>query len=120
MATNLESIERAVKDLTGKARVGEWKTVIIAASGTISSVADLGGNFAYLQVVIPTITSAQLELQVQGGDNTYQDFGQNALTEVGTGAFNDTWVLGGWQFIKIKSSAAQTSAVTFSVRGVTY
>ena len=102
--------------------VGEWKEAVIAITGTISAAVDLKDNFAFLQVKVPTIDSAQLELQVndvEGG--TYQDLGQDALTVAGTGAYSDTWNLGGWRFIKIKASAAQnTAAVTFRVRGITY
>lgn len=100
----------------------EWKLTRMAKAGTTSEVVDLGNNYAYLQVVIPTIDSAQLELQVSDSETgTFQDLGQDATTTAGTGAFNDTWVLGGWRYIKIKASAAQsTTARYFKVRGVTY
>ncbi len=102
-------------------RIGEWASLHIAASGTLTGAVDLGGHFAYLQVVLPTITSAQLELQVSKEfDGTYQDLGQDALTAGSTGAFNDTWLLGGWRFIKVKSSVAQTAAELIEVRGITY
>jgi len=55
--------------------------VTIAKSGTTSPAVDLGANFTYLQVVVPTIDSAALELQAAldiGG--TYQDLGQDATT----------------------------------------
>ena len=118
---SLEDIEQKLGEILA-AKAGAWKTASIIKGGTISDAIDLGGNFAYLQVVVPTIDSAQLELQVGetlGGP--FQDFGQNALTVAGTGAFSDTWVLGGWRFIKIKASAAQSTADrAFRVRGVTY
>lgn len=115
----LEAIRGEVSQLP--VRVGIWQRAEIAASGTISSKVDVGGHFAYLQVVIPTITSAQLEVQVsETKDGTYQDFGQNALTVAGTGAYSDTWNLGGWRYIKIKSSVAQTTIENFEVRGITY
>jgi len=118
---SLEDIERKLTEILA-AKAGEWKTASIIKGGTTSEAIDLGGNFAYLQVVIPTIDSAQLELQVGetlGG--LFQDLGQDALTVAGTGAFNDTWNLGGWRYIKIKASAAQTTADrVFKVRGVTY
>ena len=102
--------------------LGKPKKATIAIGDTISNAVDLGGNYARLLIEIPAIISAQLELQVAvslGG--TYQDFGQNALTTLGTGGYNDTWVLGGWRFIKIKASAAQTTyARVFEIRGITY
>ena len=100
--------------------VGDWKTVTIAAAGTVSSSTDLGGNFAYLQVVVPTITSAALELQAGPDGQNFQDLGQDASTTASTGAYADTWVLGGWRYIKVKSSVAQSALVSFKVRGVTY
>ena len=119
----LQELINAVNNLRaviGVVREGERKTATIAAGDTVSDAVDIGNRFAYLLIKIPTITSAQLELQVSDGDGTYQDFGQNALTLLGTGAYSDTWVLGGWRYIKIKSSVAQVSAVIFRVRGVTY
>jgi hypothetical protein len=103
-------------------RIGVERTVIIASGGTVSEAVDLGGHFAYLQVEVPAIDSAQLELQVSDRiDGTYQDFGQNALTDTSIGAYSDTWILGGWRYIKIKASAAQDTGVrVFKVRGITY
>ena len=116
----LELLDNIKSLLTEK--VGQWQTPGIAASGTVSPAVDLGGHYAYLQVVIPTITTAQLELQVSSGlTEAYQDLGQDALTTSGTGGFNDTWNLGGWRYIKIKASATQTRVtVIFQVRGITY
>jgi len=103
------------------ASVGAWKHGTIAKDGTASSVIDMEGNYAYLQVEVPTIDAATLKLQGAAEGQTFRDLGQSVTTVSGTGAFNDTWILGGWQFIKIVASAAQTTAnVTFRVRGVTY
>lgn len=103
------------------AGVGVWKTATIAKAGTTSNTVDLEGNFAYVQVVIPTIDAATLKLQVGAEGQKFQDLGQSVTTVSGTGAFNDTWVLAGWQFIKIVASAAQNTAdVPIRVRGVTY
>ena len=124
MPANFETLEETLQDilaLVAAVRIGGEKGAVIAASGTVSGAVDLGGYYAYLQIEIPTITSASLELQVSDSlGGTYQDFGQDALTTAGTGAYNATWNLGGWRYIKIKSSVAQTNAVTFRVRGVTY
>ena len=104
--------------------LGEWKTVAIVKddAGKTSGAVDLGEHFAFLQVVIPTIDSAQLELQVAGSlDSTYRDLGQDALTVAGVGGYSDTWNLGGWRYVKIKASATQTTVtVIFQVRGITY
>jgi len=120
---SIEDIERKLdKIIASSAKTGAWKDITIAKDGTISETLDIGGSFAYLQVVVPTIDSAQLELQASVElDGTYQDVGQDALTVAGTGGFSDTWHLGGWRYIKVKASAAQTtSGRTFKVRGITY
>jgi len=121
---SIEDIVDGLKEVldSRKSAVGDWKSVVTADEGTISEAVDLGGSFAYLQIIVPTIISAQLELQVSDSiGGTYQDFGQDALTVAGTGAFSDTWVLGGWRYIKVKASAAQTTGpVIFRIRGVTY
>jgi len=120
---SLEDIERKLQEVLDAraSKIGKWEVAEIAASGNVSGAVDLGGHFGFLHIVIPTITSAQLELQVSKElSGTYQDLRQDALTDLSTGGFSDTWKLGGWRFIKIQSSAAQTSAVRFEVRGVTY
>ncbi len=95
--------------------------VRIVKGGTTSSIVDLGNNYRYLLVTIPTIDTATLKLQVsltQGG--TYQDL-STTTTASGTGAFNTTFNLFGWRYIRIVSSAAQTTAtVAFDVQGVTF
>jgi len=105
------------------AYVGEWKAADIAASGTATSFIDLGGNFDSLQIVIPTITSAQIYLTVsEFSDGTYQTLcpGTSGYTDTTTGAYNDTWELYGWRYIKINVSAAQSGgARKFKVRGLT-
>jgi len=61
---SIEDIERKLdKIIASSAKTGAWKDITIAKDGTISETLDIGGSFAYLQVVVPTIDSAQLELQ---------------------------------------------------------
>ena len=121
---SLEDIEKKLDKLLD-ARIGkasEWKHITIAKDATVSEALDLGGHYSYLQVIIPTIDSASLELQgSESTSGTYQDIGQDVVTTAGTGAFQDTWNLGGWQYIKIKASAAQATAPrSFKVRGITF
>ena len=107
--------------------VGEWKTATIALNGTLSAEVDLGRPYETLLMVIPTIDSAQVSIQVaEKTGGTFQDAhitegdGSSAVlkSDLGTGAI--TWALpiGGFQFIKVKTSAGQTGgARTFLVCG---
>lgn len=100
---------------------GEWKAATIANGGTSSAAVDLGRSYDFLEIQIPTITSATLKLQVSetvGG--TYDDLGENVTTNTTTGSYFDVWKLGGWQFIKVVSSAAQGAERLIRVRGMRF
>ena len=107
--------------------IGDWKTATIALNGTLSGEVDLGRPYDTLLIVIPTIDSAQVNVQVaEKTVGTFQDVhvtegdGTSAVvkSDIGTGGI--TWVipLGGFQFIKVQTSAAQTGgARVFRVCG---
>lgn len=106
---------------------GDWKDAVIASSGTLSAEVDLGRQYDYLAVIIPTIDSAQISIKVaQKTGGTFQDLYQFDgnddkifITTAGTGGITVVFPLFGFQFIKILASAAQTGgARTFKVRGV--
>lgn len=91
---------------------------VIANSGTSTSEINLGRAFEFLQIVIPSVTSGTLKLQVaEASGGTFQDWGDSITTETTTGAYSDTWNLGSYQFIKIVSSVSQGAERTFRVRG---
>jgi hypothetical protein len=100
---------------------GEWKNAVItiATSTTVSAAVDLGRDYDYLQINIPTIDSANVGFQVcETTGGTYKTLGSgNAIVAAGTGGFTTTVNLGGYQFIKVTTSAAQTANRTFVVRG---
>ena len=107
---------------------GTWTTATVAKSGTTSSEVDLGREYENLQVYIPTIDTAQVNIQVsEKSGGTFADLyatdltdGSNSklITASGTGGFHWTVPIGGFQYIKIKCSAAQsTAARTFRVCG---
>jgi len=108
---------------------GEWKDATIAKDGTTSSEVDLGRQYETVLVVIPTIDTAQVTIQVaEKSGGTFQevyvsdpaDGGDNKLISA-SGTGGTTWVvpIGGFQYIKVKASAAQsTAARTFRVCGV--
>lgn len=108
---------------------GEWKTATIAKNGTLSAEVDLGRPYQRLMVVIPTIDEASVNVKVaEKSGGTFQDLYLTSLTDgdddkvITTASVGGTtWVapLGGFQFIKIQVSAAQTTAaVEFRVCGV--
>ena len=98
---------------------GEWKTVTIAKSGTVSGAADLGRDYESLNIVIPGIDSANISLQVSKDNSTFYALGDSDnYFEAGTGEINTTFNLFGWQYVKVVASAAQTTAArTIYVRG---
>lgn len=98
---------------------GSWTSTTIASAGTTSAEVDLGREYEYLDIIIPTITSANISLQVSdktGG--TFQQLGDsNNYFAAGTGAISTTFNLYGWRYIKLVSSATQGATRTFYVRG---
>jgi len=99
---------------------GEWKDVTISANGNTTSAIDLGREYDYLSVIIPSMRACKLQLQVaEKVGETYYDLGNATTDEEG---FNraDVWRLGGYRFIKIKSSVAQPNAVTIRCCGMRY
>jgi len=99
---------------------GEWQDATIAKDGTKSSAVDLGRSYEWLQIVIPTIDSANVSFEVSETlAGTYQNLGSGSqVITAGTGAFTTVATIGGFQYIKVEVSAAQTTAArTFRVRG---
>lgn len=107
---------------------GEWKDATIAKDGTASAEVDLGRPYDTLMVIAPTIDAAQVSIQVaEKTGGTFQDLyitslsdadDDQAITTSGVGGVTWTFPIGGFRYIKIKASAAQTTAaVTFRVRG---
>ena len=115
---------------------GEWKNAIVpkyVASplepGVLSPEVDLGRAYDTLQVIIPTIDEAQVSITVaEKSGGTFQDLyltsltdgdDDQAITTASVGGTTWSVPIGGFQFIKIKTSAAQTTqARTFRVCGV--
>ncbi len=109
---------------------GSTVTATIAKDGTTSGVADLGRPYERVLIAIPTIDSATVSLQVaETTGGTYRVlhyFAPEAATSqlwattAGTGGIEVVCEhLGGFEFVKVVTGAAQTSAaVTFSLRGI--
>lgn len=100
---------------------GSWKAATIASAGTSSAEVNLGRDYDLLDIQIPTITSATLKVTVaEKTGGTFRDLGSSVTTDTTTGNYSDVWKLGGYQFIKIVSSASQGAERLIRVRGMAY
>lgn len=99
---------------------GEWKAATIT-DGTDSSEVDLGRDYDFLEIQIPTLDSCTIKIQVAektGGD--FYDLGDGVTTALGTHNYADVFKLGGYQFIEVIASQAQTGSKLIRVRGMRY
>ena len=104
-------------------RVSGWKTTAIDISedDDLSDEADLGEHFRYLAVVIPSLDEARIGVHVateSGGTFTRLGNGNAATTDPTTGGYATVFDIGGWRYIRLSTSAAQTADRSFSVQGV--
>jgi len=104
-------------------RVSGWKTATIDVSedDDLSGEVDLGEHFRYLAVVLPSLDEARVGVSVateSGG--TFAPLGNDnaATTEPTTGGYATVFDIGGWRYIRLSTSAAQTADRAFSVQGV--
>jgi hypothetical protein len=108
-----------------------WKTALIDISvdDDLTAEVDLGYICDSLLMYIPTIDLAQVSIEVsEKSGGTFADLyvtdpadgGNNqVISASGTGDFHWVVPLGGFQFIKVKTSASQTAGdVSIRVRGV--
>ena len=108
--------------------LGSWKTATIAASGTLSGAVDLGRDYEFLEVILPTITSAVISVNVSDtSGGTYQALVHTSPTAVGhfvpgttagTGGLTALYRLGGFQHVKLLSGATQAAERAFTIRGM--
>lgn len=99
---------------------GDWinAVITIATDDDLTPEVNLGKEYYGMQVIIPTIDSANVSVQVaKATGGTFYDLGVSEVIPAGTGNLMDVISLGGFQYIKVKTSAAQTSNRTFEVRG---
>ncbi len=96
---------------------GEWQDATIT-SGSTSAAVDLGRDYEWVQIYIPTITSANVSFTVAEklGSNYYTLGSGSQVITAGTGGFITVATIGGVRYIKVISSVSQT-AKTFRVRG---
>ena len=98
---------------------GEWKAATIASGGTSSAEVDLGQDYNYLEIQIPTLTSCTLKIQVaEKTGGPFYDLGDGVATGAGTHNYADVFKLGGYQFIKVVTSESQGAQRLIRVRGM--
>ena len=96
-----------------------WKAATIASSGTSSDEVNLGLDCDFIMIILPTLDSCTIKIQVAESESgTFQDLGSNVTTDTTTGAYSTTFVLGGYQYIKVVSSATQTVERLIRVNGI--
>lgn len=103
---------------------GEWKAATIpGADTTHSAEVDLGREYDYLEIIIPTLNpSCTLKIQVaeKTGETDY-DLGDSVTTTAGTHNYADIFPLFGFQFITVVTSEAQTGGdKLIRVRGMRF
>ena len=101
---------------------GVWLAATIEAGNTSSAEVNLGRDFDFLEIQIPTLISATIKIQVaEIAGGTFYDLGDGITTADSTHNYADVFKLGGYQFIKVVASATQTSSDrSIRVRGMRY
>ena len=97
-----------------------WKTatITIATDDTTSDEVNLKVNCEFMQVILPTLTSCVVSVQVSDvSGGTFAALGSSQTTGTTTGDYSTTFKLGGYQYIKIVTSAAQGANRSIKVRG---
>ena len=109
-------------------RVSDWKTCVIAASGQLSAVCNLGKPYENAVVQVPTIDEGTLVVRASrtatgtgvGLYITHSTGATPVALNIASGTGNFMWMipLKGVQYLWFYAGAAQSSnAVTFYVRG---
>ena len=101
---------------------GEWKAATITtALATTSAEVDLGRDYDFLEIQIPTIQAGTIKIQTtEKTGGTCVDLGNGVTTPASTHNYHDVFKLGGWQFIKVVCSTEQTTQRLIRVRGMRY
>lgn len=98
--------------------IGSWMDATIAAGGSKTSGIDLGDKYETLELQIPEMGKCKLSLEVaENATSTYYGLGNDVTTDEETFNRVATWLLGGWQHIKVVRTGGDSAAVTFRIRG---
>lgn len=104
-------------------RVSGWKAAVIDVSedDSLSGVVDLGEHFRYLAVMLPPLTLTRVGLHVAASlDGTYVPLGSGsaAQTDPTLGDYATVFDTGGWRFVRVRTSEAQSADRVFALQGV--
>jgi hypothetical protein len=104
---------------------GQWFPATItlagAADNTTTGAVDLGADYQYLNIYVPTITSSAISIKVSdsiGGTYATCNLTASAIS-LGTGSQYSSLTIGGYRYVKVVTSAAQEANRTFLVKGYT-
>ncbi len=101
---------------------GEWLPATIASTATSSAEVDLGRDYDFLEIQIPTLddpTTIKLTTAEKTG-GTFRDLGDSLTTTAGTHNYHDVFLLGGYQYIKVVADNTQDAERLIRVRGMRY
>ncbi len=95
---------------------GEWQDALMATTSSVEI--DLGRDYEWVQIYIPTISSANISFKVaENAAATYRTLGSGSqVITAGLGGFITVATIGGFRYIQIISSQTQSN-VTFRIRG---
>jgi len=98
---------------------GEWKAATISPGSTESSAVNLGRDYDYIEIQIPEVMGERkLSLKISETlAGTYYDLGKDVTTDSELFGRADVWKLGGYQFIKVVTSAGVATDWLIRVRG---
>jgi len=101
---------------------GNWLAATIAINVASSDEVDLGRDYDFIEIQIPTTDAATtIKLQVaEKTGGTFRDLGDGVTTAAGTHNYHDVFRLGGYQFIKVVADNTQDAERLIRIRGMRY
>ena len=101
---------------------GSWIAATIDSSGTSSDEVDLGRDWDFMEIQIPTLdSSTTIKIQVaEKTGGSFYNLGDSVTTASGTHNYADCFKLGGYQFIKVVADNTQDSERLIRVRGMRF
>ena len=96
-------------------------TINTAINAVLTNMVDLQYGYEYLQLIVPTINTSKLRIQVcrNSGGDFLQVGSAVSQTSDSAGDYATTLSLGGFQFFKLYSVHAQNTNIAFDCRGYT-
>lgn len=105
-------------------QVGSFQSVTLSAGASETSEIDLGNDYEYVDLFIPSMVECQLYLKVAEGSEdanfSYYELGDTeGVVKTEPGSFNRAcvWAIGSFRFIKVCTTITQTSDRTIRLRG---